>query len=201
MKKISTIAIIILAVSTFFISQAYAVSLSLKPLTSFFEVGSLAEVDLVVSDLGNEDIAGFDLNIVHNPSVIDFAYYTLGDGLGNIAAGEAEDWSMGNMGNGTINLAELSWLFDLSFQADTFKLATLYFTGAGEGTGFLGFSDAILSGVYGDSLDATYKGADVSVKPVQPIPEPATMFLLGFGLTGIGFVKRKHKDRQLRMYS
>jgi hypothetical protein len=42
--------------------------------------------------------------------------------------------------------------------------------------------------------DTFFRVAQVTVATVAPVPEPATMFLLGSGLIGVGvFVRRKSK--------
>ena len=43
---------------------------------------------------------------------------------------------------------------------------------------------------YGDPLTA-----DVQSSSISPVPEPATFILIGFGLGGIGILRRKREFR------
>ena len=97
-----------------------------------------------------------------------FDYYLLGDELGDISTGEAEDWSLGDLGGGEINLSELSWLSNFSSQSDSFTLGTLYFSGKGVGDTSLSFSDVILSDEWGDPLSdpLTLEDETITVYPI-----------------------------------
>lgn len=118
----------------FLSSQVWAIALSFNPSTSEIGIGSTIDIDLVISGMENDDLGYFEFDVNYDDFILDFDSYTLGSGLGDIAAGDADDWSLGDLGSGTINLIELSYLWDLSFQADSFTLATLSFTSLNEGT-------------------------------------------------------------------
>ena len=97
-----------------------------------------------------------------------------------------------DVGGGTINLAELSLLTDLSFQADSFTLATLLFDGTALGTSPLALSDVILGDAWGDPLEATLESSTVTVRSGNNVvPEPATMLLVGTGLAGFAGMRRR----------
>jgi hypothetical protein len=170
--------------------QTWAITLSFNPINSSWGVGDLIDIDIVISGLDNDELAVFDMNINYVDTVLLFDEYTLRDGLGDISSYDAEDWSWEDIGSGTINLAELSWLLDLSFQKDSFTLATVSFIGDSLGTSTLTFSDVILGNYLGDPLfveNLECGSANVSA----PIPEPATIILLGSGLIGFtGFRKK-----------
>ena len=83
----------------FLYSQSWALSLSFNPSSSLIGVGDLIDVDIVVSDL-TDDVSGlpvyvgaFDLEVNYDASILSFNSYSLGNGLGDIAAGDADDWS------------------------------------------------------------------------------------------------------------
>jgi hypothetical protein len=173
-------------------SQAWAISLSFDPSASAFGVGGLFGLDVVISDLENDNLAAFDFNVNYDDAILEFDSYTLGTGLGDISLLEAADLSEGDLGGGIINLAELSWLSDFSWQADSFILATLFYIGIDAGESLLSFSDVVLCDDLWPpgALDADlYNG---SVKEVMvPVPEPSTFLLLGGGSIGLapGFRK------------
>ncbi len=108
--------------------------------------------------------------------------------MGDIGLGYAMDLSFGDLGFGVINLAELSWLWDLSSQPDAFTLATISFDAIALGSTALEFSGVNL----GDGervLEATLGTGKVTATPI-----PSPLILLGSGLMGIvGFRRKKQK--------
>ncbi|MDM8522465.1 VPLPA-CTERM sorting domain-containing protein [Desulfococcaceae bacterium HSG8] len=177
-------------IAMFVSDQAWAANLSFDPSDSVIGIGGMTDVDIVVSGLENDDLGTFDFNVNYDNSVLDFNDYTLGTGLGDISDYDALNWGDGNLG-GTIHLRELSLLDDLSFQSDSFALATLSFTGIGMGNSPLSFpEDPILGDFSGDSLSANPESGNISV-----IPIPGSLWLLGSGLAALAGIRRKFKKR------
>ncbi|QTA83813.1 PEP-CTERM protein-sorting domain-containing protein [Desulfonema limicola] len=170
-----------------------AATLFFQPSDAVTKVGELFEVDIIISGLENDDLSAFDFYVNFDDTILDFNSYTLGDGLGDIDAGDSEDWSLGDLENGLINLSSFSWLWDFSFQADSFSLATLNFTAASLGISGLSFSDIMLSDDWGDDLEASFYNSSVEV--MNPVPEPATFMLLGIGL----FLMGKNGKRKINL--
>lgn len=164
-------------------ASAWAATLSLQPSTASVAQGGSFTVDLLVSDLkASEDLAAFDLSVLFDSTVLQFSGYTLGTGLGDAAAGEALDMGLGLTGPGSINLAQLSFLSDLSSQTGSFKLATLNFTAGQVGSGALSISGVTLSDAWGSALSANTVASSVAVTAAVPEPEALALLLAGLGV-------------------
>ena len=186
-----------IAIGGFVATTSQAAFLTWDPTTNNVDLNEAFDVNIHIGGLqANEDLGGFDIDILFDDSMLDFTGYSLYDGLGNITLGDAEDWSNGDMGGGTINLSELSWLTDLSFQSDSFMLATLSFTAESIGTSSLTYDFVDFSDSYGDPV--TYWGnvpGTVDITAAAPVPEPTTMMLFGTGLVGLIGMRRNRKKQ------
>ena len=169
-----------------FNSHASAALLYFTPNASVISTGDMVDVDIMISGLEKStDIGTFDFNINYDNSILVYNAYILGDGLG-VIPDDAEDWSQGNSGDGTINIAELSDLDDLSFQPDKFTLATITFTGNSIGTSVLTFSDVVFGDEWGDSVD--FLQNEVSL---QVVPIPATLYMFSSGILFLASRRKK----------
>jgi len=191
MKKALFLALL-LGFVVFFSLSALAITIGFEPASQIVPVGELVSVDLVISGLGDysePSLGSFDLNITYDTAILDFTGYTLGSYLGDISLWEAVDDSWGETTPGTINLAEVS-LLSVSeldaLQPSSFPLATLTFDTLTIGTSSLDISITALADAYGDPLSA-----DVQSGNISSVPAPATFILIGFGLGGIGILRRK----------
>ncbi|MBU1010504.1 MAG: PEP-CTERM sorting domain-containing protein [Bacteroidetes bacterium] len=152
-------------------------------------VDDMINVDVLISDMQGAYLGAFDFNVNFDESVLAFDSYSLGSELGDISAGNADDWGFGYLGSGVLNLSELSWLWDLSSQPDEFTLATISFLGNGQGTSVLMLSDVILSDDWGYDLQAISESSSINV--TSSVPEPATILLLSAGFIGLFSAKRR----------
>lgn len=146
------------------------------------------DVDVTISGLGGFDLAAFDLNVNYDDELLDFGSYTLSEELGSFDEGDAEDWSLGDDGSGTVNLAVVSYLIDFSTQPDDFTLATLTFSGNSTGLDGIGLSDIILSDDFGDPIPFTVRSTDINAVPI-----PGAVWLLGSALVGIVGLRRRDR--------
>lgn len=175
----------------FLYSPSWALSLSFAPSAASIEAGDSMAVDIVISGLENSNLAVFEFNIHYDNTVLASDDYILGGELGDLATGDAVDFSGGDLGGGIINLYELSWLANLPNQPNSFTLATVSFMGAGPGNSPLSFSNVILGDELGDPLSADLATGSLNVHAAAAVPEPATILLLAAGLASLaGFRKR-----------
>jgi hypothetical protein len=154
-------------------------------------------VDIDVFGLDRFNLAAFDLNVNYDDNLLTFDSYTLTNELGSFTVPdegpEAEDWSLGDDGSGTVNIAVLSSLNDFSGQPDAFTLATLSFSGEDRAIGDISLSQIVLSDDFGNTISFTASGTKIYAGQSSGpgyIPIPGSIWLLGFGL-GVAGIRRK----------
>jgi len=200
MKKLMVllVAFLMLVFCNATVSQAQGITLGFDPGFQGVLVGDQANVDLVISGLGDyshDSLSTFDLDISYDSTILSFTDYVLGTYLGDISFGEAVDWSLGEIFPGLANICEVSFLFDWeldTLQPSSFTLATLTFDTLALGTSPLNISSVwALGDANGVPLTYSLESGSISA-----VPEPATLLLLGSGLAGLGYL-RKRKTNQV----
>ena len=200
MKKLMVLVAASLMLMFCSATVSQAVTLSFDPDFQEVLVGDPANVDLVISELGVStypSLGEFDLDISFDPAILGFNSVTFGDPI----LGDQLDiwvWGINSMGAsvtspGVLDIFEVSLdtVADLNYyQADSFILATLTFDTLALGTSSLGISIDTLGDAWGDPLTADLESGSIDV-----VPEPATLLLLGTGLAGIGFLRKKKKNQ------
>lgn len=152
-------------------------------------------VDIDIFGLDRFNLAAFDLNVNYDDILLTFDSYTLTNELGSftvpVDGSEAEDWSLGDDGSGTVNLTVLSSFSDFSDQQDDFTLATLFFSGEERAIGDISLSHIVLSDDFGNTIPFTANGTKINVEQSpDPIPIPGSIWLLVTGL-GVARISRK----------
>lgn len=136
-------------------------------------------------------LAAFDLNVNYDATLLTFDSYTLTDELGSLSepagAPDAQDWSLGDDGSGTVNLSVLSYLLEFSGQPDAFTLATLSFSGDADAMTSISLSEVVLYDESGDQISIQ----NVSGTHICIVPIPGTIWLLGTMLGVGGIIRRR----------
>lgn len=179
----------------FNVGIAQAVSLDVVPPSQTVTPGSQVDVTVAISGLGDgsaPSLGIFDIDVTFDPAVLSLNAVSFGD---PILGDQLDLFGFGSFisstpGSGTINLFELSFDFpsDLdTLQAGAFTLASLTFDTLAEGTSLLGLNVNDLGDSFGDPLFAQVGTGSVTVNSPgpNPVPEPASILLLGSGLFGL----------------
>ncbi len=164
-------------------STGWAAMLFLSPVSQTVFEGDPVLVNVRISGLGDgmdPSVGSFDLDVTYDTSVLAATGVTFGPHLGDgIESIQSFDLSS----PGLIDLAEISFLFDLSGQPANFTLATLLFDTVAPGTSPLTFTQSLVSDAFGFPLALSHVG-DAEVTVMNPIPAPSAMVLFGTGLAG-----------------
>ena len=153
-------------------------------------VGTQVTIEVVASDLGDDIIAAYDVDLLYDASVLTFV-----DGMFDcfLGACTGDSFGIGIVADGLADVFEVSFLSDEMLEAlqaglESILLFTIDFEcSLDPDTDECLFGD--FSFVWDDFNDV--KCADNEVCYPVSVPEPGTLGLLGLGLLGLGLARRR----------
>ena len=125
MKKIVVViigAVLFGSISLSGAPVAWAVSLDFVPATQTVQLSDLVMVDVVISGLnagGDDSVGDFDLDVTYDASLLTASGVTFGTELGDGFFTSLQSFSLAT--SGVVDLAEISFLFDLSGQSASLR--------------------------------------------------------------------------------
>jgi hypothetical protein len=183
-------------------ASATTLSWGLFPDSQTVILGQPFQVDLVVSGLGDgvpPSLEGFDVDITFSEELtIDHSSVIFGTSLGDPDDASQTSTTASLIGPGVLFLREDSFLASSALdaiQGSSFTLATMSFT-ASEVSTFSLWGDDFSGGLFLTNDTTEKPGINGAYVTVTPVPEPATIILLGTGLIGIvGYRRNKFQKK------
>ncbi|MEW6217905.1 MAG: cohesin domain-containing protein [Thermodesulfobacteriota bacterium] len=188
------LAIIVLGIALLATGAAGASTLSLDPVLSETVVGGPVDFSVHIAGLGTglpPSLGAFSFRLVYDPALLAFDSVVFGSALGDPGLGESLQLVDASL-PGSVLAESLSLLspaeLDLG-QPGAFTLASLRFLGLTPGFGEVHLAGLLLSDGWGCTLQPTVHG--ISFVAVDPVPVPATVWLLGAVLPGLACLRRR----------
>ncbi len=171
--------------------------LSVVPSFQSGNIGDLFSVDLVISNLGGEEVGSFDIDLTYNSTILSGQSITLGNGLGD-PGNPLETFPVAaSFAGGVADISEISFLDESTLQGlqgSSFTLATLSFQGSANGLSPLTITQSVVAN--GDlntqSLTVNLETGAIQVGDLAPVPEPTTLLLVGTG-TALAALRRRRR--------
>jgi Cohesin domain len=193
---------IVLAAMVCFPTLAGAAVIQLLPANLNVAAGDTVSIDVVISGLGSSVVGDFDVDISFDPTKLSLTSYALGSALGDVAAADALDFSLGLVGSGLLNLAEVSLLSPAALdglQTEPFALATILFKVTALALGTTTLIDVSIVHALGDGAGlpiavSSVAGSTLTGSGPGVAPEPALTSLLLAGVA-LGLYRRRSVRR------
>jgi len=183
-------------------TQASAATIGFDPPAQTVDLGTVATVDIVVSDLGGEIVSAYDLDILYDSSIVSATGVVFTSALGDELFFETLNSSILSA-PGVVDFAQLSLLPDdelFGLQGgDSLTVASIVFETVGVGVTDLEFVLDDVNDIKGRlgailPIDASRGQIRVEGGATQPIPEPsaAMLFFVG-GVIAVESLRRRHR--------